>query len=73
VGLGQLNVTLPTWQSSLWLKDRGKPHKDRGKPHAIESLMAKWFSVEVAVQAIRDMIVLIGHPVIAQNTPFRSD
>ncbi len=31
--------------------------------------MAKWFSVEVAVQALRDMIVLIGHPGYSTERP----
>jgi len=31
--------------------------------------MAKWFSVEVAVQAIKDMMVLIGHPVYSTEHP----
>lgn len=40
---------------TLWLKDQGKPH-------TIESSMAKWYSVEVSVQCIKDMMVIIGHP-----------
>ncbi len=40
---------------TLWLKDQGKPH-------TVESSMAKWFSVEVSLQAIKDMMVIIGHP-----------
>ncbi len=40
---------------TLWLKDQGQSH-------TVESAMAKWFSVEVSVQAIKDMMVIIGHP-----------
>jgi cyclohexanecarboxyl-CoA dehydrogenase len=40
---------------TLWLKDQGQSH-------TIESSMAKWFSVEVSVQCIKDMMVTIGHP-----------
>ena len=40
---------------TLWLKDQGQPH-------TIESSMAKWYSVEVSLQCIKDMMVIIGHP-----------
>ncbi|TET75268.1 MAG: hypothetical protein E3J42_03715 [Dehalococcoidia bacterium] len=47
---------------TLWLKDQGKAH-------TIESSMAKWFSVEVSVQAIKDMMVIIGHPGYSTEHP----
>ena len=47
---------------TLWLKDQGQSH-------TIESSMAKWFSVEVAVQAIKDMMVIIGHPGYSTEHP----
>ena len=40
---------------TLWLKDQGQPH-------TVESSMAKWYSVEVSLQAVKDMMVIIGHP-----------
>ncbi len=47
---------------TLWLKDQGKAH-------TVESSMAKWFSVEVSVQAIKDMMVIIGHPGYSTEHP----
>jgi cyclohexanecarboxyl-CoA dehydrogenase len=40
---------------TLWLKDQGQAH-------TVESSMAKWYSVEVSLQCIKDMMVIIGHP-----------
>ncbi len=47
---------------TLWLKDQGKSH-------TVESSMAKWFSVEVSVQCIKDMMVIIGHPGYSTEHP----
>ena len=47
---------------TLWLKDQGQAH-------TVESSMAKWFSVEVSVQCIKDMLVLIGHPGYSTEHP----
>jgi cyclohexanecarboxyl-CoA dehydrogenase len=47
---------------TLWLKDQGQMH-------TMESAMAKWFSVEVSVQCIKDMLVLIGHPGYSTEHP----
>jgi cyclohexanecarboxyl-CoA dehydrogenase len=47
---------------TLWLKDQGKAH-------TVESSMAKWFSVEVSLQCIKDMMVIIGHPGYSTEHP----
>lgn len=50
---------------TLWLKDQGKSH-------TIESSMAKWFSVEVSIQAIKDCMTIIGHPGYSTEHPISS-
>ncbi len=47
---------------TLWLKDQGQPH-------TMESSMAKWLSVEVSIQAIKDCMVIIGHPGYSTEHP----
>ena len=47
---------------TLWLKDQGLSH-------TVESSMAKWYSVDVSVDAIKDMMVLIGHPGYSTEHP----
>jgi cyclohexanecarboxyl-CoA dehydrogenase len=43
--------------------------KDQGQMHTMESAMAKWFSVEVSVQCIKDCMVLLGHPGYSTEHP----
>ena len=46
----------------LWLKDQGAPY-------ITECSMAKWYSVEVSIQAIKDCMVIIGHPAYSTEHP----
>ena len=46
----------------LWLKDQGVPY-------ITECSMAKWYSVEVSIQAIKDSMVIIGHPAYSTEHP----
>jgi cyclohexanecarboxyl-CoA dehydrogenase len=46
----------------LWLKDQGVPY-------ITECSMAKWYSVEVSIQAIKDCMVIIGHPAYSTEHP----
>lgn len=46
----------------LWLKDQGRPYMT-------ECSMAKWFTVEVSIQAIKDCMVIIGHPAYSTEHP----
>jgi len=46
----------------LWLKDQGIPY-------ITECSMAKWYSVEVSIQAIKDCMVIIGHPAYSTEHP----
>ncbi len=46
----------------LWLKDQGAPY-------ITECSMAKWYTVEVSIQAIKDCMVIIGHPAYSTEHP----
>jgi cyclohexanecarboxyl-CoA dehydrogenase len=46
----------------LWLKDQGRPF-------ITECSMAKWYGVEVSIQAIKDCMVIIGHPAYSTEHP----
>jgi cyclohexanecarboxyl-CoA dehydrogenase len=46
----------------LWLKDQGIPY-------ITECSMAKWYSVEVSIQAIKDCMVIVGHPAYSTEHP----
>ena len=46
----------------LWLKDQGLPYMT-------ECSMAKWYSVEVSIQAIKDCMVILGHPAYSTEHP----
>jgi cyclohexanecarboxyl-CoA dehydrogenase len=46
----------------LWLKEQGLPYMT-------ECSMAKWYSVEVSIQAIKDFMVTIGHPAYSTEHP----
>ncbi len=46
----------------LWLKDQGLPYM-------AECSMAKWYGVEVSIQAIKDCMVIIGHPAYSTEHP----
>jgi cyclohexanecarboxyl-CoA dehydrogenase len=43
--------------------------KDQGQQHTLESSMAKWFSVEVSLETIRDCMVILGHPAYSTENP----
>lgn len=46
----------------LWLKDQGLPF-------ITECSMAKWYGVEASIQAIKDCMVIIGHPAYSVEHP----
>ena len=43
--------------------------KDQGLPYMTECSMAKWYSVEVSIQAIKDCMVILGHPAYSTEHP----
>src|SRR4030042_521754 len=43
--------------------------KDEGLPYMTECSMAKWLSVEVSIQAIKDCMVVLGHPAYSTEHP----
>lgn len=47
---------------ALWLRDQGKPHTK-------ESAMCKWFCPQVAVEIIRDSLLIHGHIGYSQDYP----
>ncbi len=43
--------------------------KDQESPYITECSMAKWYSVEVSIQAIKDCMVIVGHPAYSTEHP----
>jgi cyclohexanecarboxyl-CoA dehydrogenase len=43
--------------------------KDQGVPYITECSMAKWYSVEVSIQAVKDCMVILGHPAYSTEHP----
>lgn len=43
--------------------------KDQGLPYMTECSMAKWYSVEVSIQAIKDCMAILGHPAYSTEHP----
>lgn len=43
--------------------------KDQGSPYITECSMAKWYSVEMSIQAIKDCMVIVGHPAYSTEHP----
>jgi cyclohexanecarboxyl-CoA dehydrogenase len=45
---------------------------DAGRPHTTEASMVKWWAPQVAINAVRDCIVINGHSAFTEELPFQA-
>lgn len=58
-------------EAARWLSYRTLALRDAGLPHTMEAAMVKWYGPEVAVDAIHDSMILLGHRGYADAMPLQ--
>ncbi|EIV92879.1 acyl-CoA dehydrogenase family protein [Frankia sp. QA3] len=75
---GQQGVSFPVaehatrLEAATWLSYRALALGDADLPHTKEAAMVKWWAPEVAIDTVRDCVVLNGHGAFTEELPFQA-
>jgi cyclohexanecarboxyl-CoA dehydrogenase len=61
-----------TLEAARWLCYRTLALADSGLPHTKEAAMVKWWAPRVAIDALRDCVVLNGHGGYSEDLPYQA-